>query len=78
MTPQYEPGDAVVEDIGEFTLRDGRKVMGVVLTFPAGPPDLPLSVVWTEEPLILARKAATPLAGAFQVYGSPQEPKPEP
>lgn len=54
---QYEAGDCVAVEIGEITLRDGRKVQGVVLTFPAGPPPLPISVVWEEEPLRLVRKS---------------------
>ena len=52
----YEPGDCVAVEIGEVTLRDGRTVQGVVLTFPAGPPPLPIEVVWNAEPLRLTRK----------------------
>ncbi len=53
---QYEAGDCIAVEIGEITLRDGRKVQGVVLTFPVRPPSLPISVVWDEEPLRLERK----------------------
>lgn len=62
--PEYDPGDAVVEEIGEITLADGRKVMGAVLTFPAGPPDLTAGVIWGRVPMTLAVKHKKPAAPA--------------
>lgn len=51
--PLYEPGDCVAVELGEIALRDGSVVKGVVLTFPAGPPSLPISCVWDGTPLTL-------------------------
>lgn len=54
--PHYEPGDCVAVELGEIRLRNGTTVQGVVLTFPAGPPSLPISWVWDGTPLTLAIK----------------------
>lgn len=50
---QYQPGDCIVEHLGEIKLVDGRTFRGVVLTFPEGPPKLPISAVWERWPLRL-------------------------
>lgn len=58
---QYETGDAVAVHVGIVELKDGRIFRrAVILTFPAGPPDLPFSVVWDGTPLTLSLKAPKP------------------
>lgn len=52
----FEPGDCRAVHVGEVRLEDGRVFKGAVIEFPAGPPDLPLSVVWDGVPLTLAVK----------------------
>jgi hypothetical protein len=54
--PQYEKGDVRVVELGEFTTRDGRTIHGALIDFPAGPPPLPLSVIFNGTPLTLAIK----------------------
>jgi hypothetical protein len=53
----YKPGDCVAEVLGEITLRDGRSFNGIILTFPEGPPRLPISAVWDRTPLTLTLRA---------------------
>lgn len=50
---RYVAGDAVVERLGEITLSDGRRVIGCILSFPKGPPDLPLRIALDGSPIIL-------------------------
>lgn len=54
----YEAGDCVVEQIGEFTLDDGRKIYGALLAFPVEPPALKFSIVWSRTPMRLITKDA--------------------
>ena len=51
----YEPGDVVVEHLGLIELADGRTFNGAIITFPAGPPKLPISVIWDRAPLHLSQ-----------------------
>lgn len=51
-----EPGDCIAEVLGEIELKDGRRFRGVVLTFPAGPPKLPIAAVWDKLLLKLTLK----------------------
>lgn len=50
---QYEAGDCKVEHLGEIVLRDGRRFMGAIVTFPVSPPKLPLQVVWDGTPVTM-------------------------
>lgn len=52
--PEYAVGDARAEHFGQIELKDGRIFRGAIITFPAGPPDIPFSVVWNGTPLTLA------------------------
>lgn len=52
----FEPGDCRAVHLGEVRLEDGRVFKGVVLEFPAGPPALPISVIWDGTPLTLSVK----------------------
>ena len=49
----YKEGDARAIEVGVIELKDGRIVRGMLLDFPAGPPQLPFSVVWNGTPLVL-------------------------
>lgn len=53
----YEPGDCVVEHLGEIRLQDGRVFNGAILTFPSGPPDLPITYAWDGAPLRLTPRS---------------------
>jgi hypothetical protein len=55
----FEPGDCRAVHLGEVRLEDGRIFKGVVLEFPAGPPILPISVIWDGTPLRLSVKSIT-------------------
>lgn len=52
----FEPGDCRAVHAGEIRLEDGRIFTGVILEFPAGPPALPISVIWDGMPLTLTVK----------------------
>ncbi len=54
---QLEPGDCIAEHLGDIELTDGRRFQGIILTFPAGPPKLPISAVWDKLPLRLTLKS---------------------
>lgn len=54
--PKYEKGDVRAVEMGEFVTKDGRTIHGILIDFPAGPPSLPLSVIWQGTPLTLAIK----------------------
>jgi hypothetical protein len=56
LAPQYEEGDCCAVHLGEIELKDGRVFKGVILEFPAGPPKLPIAVVWDGTPLTLSIK----------------------
>lgn len=56
LDPEYQEGDACAVHLGTIELKDGRVFKGVILEFPAGPPALPLSVVWDGTPLTLSLK----------------------
>lgn len=64
VTPAYHVGDAVVERFGEIALADGHIFMGALLSFPAGPPDLPLSAVWDCTPLRIILRDAPKAPGS--------------
>lgn len=51
-----ERGDCIAEHLGEIELKDGRRFRGVILTFPAGPPSIPIAAVWERLPLRLTLK----------------------
>lgn len=51
-----ERGDCIAEHLGEIELKDGRRFRGVILTFPAGPPSIPIASVWDKLPLRLTMK----------------------
>jgi hypothetical protein len=55
---KFEAGDVILEEIGEFTTRDGRKVFGVLLTAPAEPPPLKLNHVWERTPFQLVERSS--------------------
>ena len=50
---RYREGDCVVHKLGLIELKDGTEMWGAILRFPAGPPKLPLRVVWDGTPLLL-------------------------
>ena len=52
----FEPGDCRAVHVGEVRLDDGRVFKGAVIEFPAGPPELPIRVVWDGTPLTLTIK----------------------
>ena len=52
----FEPGDCRAVHLGEINLTDGRRFNGVILEFPAGPPHLPITVIWDGVPLTLTIK----------------------
>lgn len=54
--PKLERGDCIAEHLGEIVLRDGRRFSGIILTFPEGPPSIPISAVWNRLPLRLTLK----------------------
>lgn len=51
-----EVGDCIAEVLGEIELKDGRIFRGVILTFPAGSPSIPIAAVWDKLPLRLTLK----------------------
>lgn len=53
----FEPGDCRAVHLGEVRLEDGRTFNCVVLEFPAGPPALPISVIWDGTPLRISVKS---------------------
>jgi hypothetical protein len=55
---EYQEGDARAVHLGEIELKDGRVFNGVILEFPAGPPALPISVIWNGTPLTLSIKVS--------------------
>jgi hypothetical protein len=57
--PVYDQGDCIVEVLGVIELKDGRVFRGAILTFPAGPPKLPISIVWDRVPVRLDLKQST-------------------
>ena len=50
-----QDGDVVIEEIGEFTTKDGRKIFGILLTAPAEPPPIKLSHVFNRTPFRLVQ-----------------------
>jgi hypothetical protein len=54
--PKLERGDCVAEHLGEIELKDGRRFRGLILTFPAGPPSIPMNAVWDRLPMRLTLK----------------------
>lgn len=62
--PVYEMGDCRVRHVGNIELKDGCIYNGAIVDFPAGPPDLPFSVIWDETPVRMTLKSPTPKSKA--------------
>lgn len=58
MDRQYQQGDGVIELLGDIRLADGRVLRGAIVTFPAGPPSIPIGAVCDRTPVILMLKPA--------------------
>ena len=57
-TPEnFEDGEVIIEEIGEFSTKDGRKIFGVLLTAPAEPPPLKIKHIWDRTPFRLVERA---------------------
>ena len=52
----YSSGDCVIRELGEIHLADGRRFWGAIVQFPAGPPNIPISVVWEGKPMLMTVK----------------------
>lgn len=52
-----EAGDCVIEQFGELKMEDGRRLYGMILTFPFGPPKLPIAAIWDKLPLRVSLKS---------------------
>lgn len=48
----------IIEHIGEFTLDDGRKVFGALMSFVGEPPPIKLADIWNRTPFLLKHAAA--------------------
>ena len=47
--------EVIMEQIGTFTMDDGRQIKGAIISFPEEGCCFPLKIVWHREPLKLMR-----------------------